>query len=63
MNIVHRSGSPGDGLSTRRPDVVEEAGHIVHQFVDGFAVMVACDLGVKIAPEPLDLVMLWAVRR
>jgi len=63
MNVVHRSGSPGDDLSPRHPDVVQEAGHIVHQFVDGFAVMVSCDLGVEITPEPLDLVMLWALRR
>jgi hypothetical protein len=45
-----------------RPDVIQEAGHLVHELIQGFRAMVTGDVSVQIAPEPLNGVMLRAVR-
>src|SRR5208283_4361548 len=54
----------GLGRSRTAPAIGEEkASSMVEQLVEGSAAMVARDIGVKVEPDALDAIVVWAVGR
>jgi hypothetical protein len=62
MNAVRKLGSHRKVLLAVSPEVVQKTGQLGHQFVHALAAMVACDVSMQITPQPLNGVMLRAVR-